>query len=682
MPEKVMKVNLTSPLRKEPRDASDQVVAADGTPLRVFGGEPVKTGGKDSVTEQVGDHSVTWVFVEATKPPDVANRKGFVNNKFLVDEATDVPVVVAFNPFSTHVDREDFATTCYLQATENSTNTAYLYALAFVLSGDQWSATEVKTDDAPEAPAVGVYRFTKEAWASLISEPEAEGILAEQIKFPEVQCTVAAIVAKKSADLLTATITSRGLNAVDLFLAHLCAGTKGFGSVASAMVFQANNTDSTQSAETVFKAVFSDTAARTAFFKRNESIFNADGLATIAQVLERCATKMGAGFDKVRRVAHEIDADVFGDGVPPGPTDPISGGTGGDAGPTQILIGVVNGIDRRQFLDELKNPSIVKKLADMVKGEVGWTAPTDTRFVQAETAFNRAMARGQSLARVLLSRSENFNLGYYQGGANGTYSRPVTATEFEDFKKNFLPALVAGSNRSEALLHFIATGNASPPVSTEQYANGTQGGDLPTAIPGHPESYFHEPPFRFDFKRLQGGESIALPTGPSAPASDHGEPPEHMEGDTEGSGPVGGKFNVPAGTPISPPSEHQTITLSNNERVTINKMVSGQFLGFFNDLIRLGAPVRGLGGFGVRPHNRSQHPRGLAIDWAQHDRDVTDPDVRQWIDSHLAVLKKLEMRWGLSGGETWNDKDTGHFSIERIFGELHLKAAREASASG
>ena len=84
-------------------------------------------------------------------------------------------------------------------------------------------------------------------------------------------------------------------------------------------------------------------------------------------------------------------------------------------------------------------------MADMVKGEVGWSAPHDTKVVQLETALNRAMARGDSLAQALLSTSEDRVRGYYQGGQNGTYSRPVTAGEFEDFKKNILPELLAGS---------------------------------------------------------------------------------------------------------------------------------------------------------------------------------------------------------------------------------------------
>jgi hypothetical protein len=366
-------------------------------------------------------------------------------------------------------------------------------------------------------------------------------------------------------------------------------------------------------------------------------------------------------------MAAEADSDVFGDSIPSHPTDAIPSGDGpgaddGASHATKTLTGAVNGIDRRQFLDELKNPTIVKKMADMVKGEVGWSAPHDTKVVQLETAFNRAMARGHSLAQALLSTSEDRVRGYYQGGQNGTYSRPTIAAEFEDFKQNILPELLAGSNKSEELLHFIATGNASPPTSTAQFRRGTQGADLPTAVPGHPESYFHEPPFRFPFKRLPGGESISAPIGPSSSGpsqlSTDGEPPERMDGDTEGNGPIGGKFNVKAGTPIAPESDRQTITLSNGGKVTIDKAIAEQFRGFFNDLIKLGAPVRGLGRFGVRG-NPSEHPLGFAVDWAQHSRDVVDADVRQRIDGHRNVLKKLELRWGLSGGENWHNPDTG-----------------------
>jgi hypothetical protein len=361
-----------------------------------------------------------------------------------------------------------------------------------------------------------------------------------------------------------------------------------------------------------------------------------------------------------------------------------TGGPGGNPVPGGTVPGIPNGIDRRQFSDELENPAIVKKLADMVKGEVGWNAPDSTKMVQLETPFNRAMARGHSLARVLLSTSEGGIHGYYQGGANGTYSRPVTAAEFVDFKKNFLPKIIAGSNEAETLCGFIATGNASPPTSTAQYASGTQGHDLPTGMPGHPESYFKEGPFLHIFKRLNGGEPIPLPSelvpSTSAAPSPPGEPPERMEGDIEGQGPSGGKFNVPAGTPIAPPSERQTVILSNQVKVTVNKAVAAQFEGFFNDLIKANAPVKGLGGFGVRD-NPSEHPVGYAVDWAQHSRNVVDPDVQTWINHNRNTLKKLELRWGLSGGENWNNPDTGHFSVERVLGQQHLQASKQRSAN-
>jgi hypothetical protein len=685
MAEVLKRVLATQFLRSEPQflpltfiDPGD-----GGAKLQVLAGEKVRVGAKPDVDETVDGRSFRWVFVEATDGQQIEKRKGFVSNEFLGPDESVVPVSDGFEPFSAQVSREEFATTCYLQAILNETNPAYLYALAFTLSGDQWSATDVKTNDAADALAFGVFHFTTETWERLISEPEATNILPDDIKFPNVQCIVAAILAAKSANLLKSLITDRGLSALDLFLAHLFADSEGFGSKAAATILQAEKDNKMQPCEAVIKAIYPESAVRTAFFKRNANIFKADGSVPIGEALEVCTTKLDSGFAEVRKLADEIEADVFGNNIPSKSTGPMLGGGGGASGTMGTVTGIKNGIDRRQFLDELENPAIVKKSADMVKGEVGWSAPHDTKVVQLETAFNRAMARGHSLAQALLSTSEDRRRGYYQGGRNGTYSRPVTTAEFEDFKKTILPELLAGSNKSEELLGFIATGNASPPTSTEQFRRGTQGGDLPTALPGHPESYFHEPPFRFPFKRLQGGESIPLPSGLSSSGatglSDPGEPPEHMDGDTEGNGPSGGKFNVGAGTPISAPVEHKTITLNNGKMVTVNKAVAEQFRGFFNDLIKRGAPVRSLGGFGVRPGNASEHPIGYAVDWAQHSRDVVDADVRNWIESNRDTLKKLERRWGLSGGENWHNPDTGHFSVERILGAQHLAASRKAS---
>jgi hypothetical protein len=671
------KVRSNDVLRKEPRFDSDTVLSPAGEHLQVQAGEVVNTGTKPSQDEVRPNRTITWVFVEATTGQFQDLRKGFISSGNLADTRVAVPQGEVIDVFQEEVDKNDFALTCWLQASLNETNSAYLYALAAVLSGNQWGPTTVKTNDPPGAPAIGAYRFPTETWKLLISQPEATGISSDDIKFPEAQCIVAAILAAKAANLLAKPITGRDLSAVDLFLAHLFADTKNFGSDAAAAILQAEKDNKAQPSEDVIKTIYPDNAVRTAFYNRNASIFQPGGSATIEQALAVCATQLDSGFELVRQLAEDLEADIF-DKIPSKSTDPVSLGVVGET-----VAGVKNGIDRSQFQSEVANPAILKKSADMVKGEVGWNAPHDTKLVQLETAFNRAMARGHSVAQALLSVSEDPKRGYYAGGANGTYSRPVTPAEFEDFKKTILLELLAGSNKSQELLGFIATGNASPPVSTAQFARGTQGGNLPSGIPNHPESYFHEGPFRFPFKFLQGGESISLPAGTSSSGSSAtGEPPEHMDGDTEGSGPSGGKFNVKSGTPIAPPADHQLITLSNGVKVDVGKRVAGQFAGFFNDLVKAGAPVRDLGGFGVRPSNPSQHPIGFAIDWAQTSRDVVAHDVSQWIASHRDLLKKLEVRWGLSGGENWKNPDTGHFSIERIFGEQHLKASRDASARG
>jgi hypothetical protein len=152
-----------------------------------------------------------------------------------------------------------------------------------------------------------------------------------------------------------------------------------------------------------------------------------------------------------------------------------------------------------------------------------------------------------------------------------------------------------------------------------------------------------------------------------------------QEGDITGTGRgSGGRFNVPAGTRIQ--GQRETVTLSNGQRVTVNARAAAQFQGFFNDLIAAGAPVRNLGGFGGR-NNPSQHPIGLAVDWAQHSRNVVDRDVLQWMRQNSGLLNQLEAKWGMSGGEHWRSPDTGHFSIDTLFGSKHLAQLHRGSTS-
>src|SRR4051812_1594436 len=199
MPEVIMKMLADQPLAIEPKDSSDFIDSGDGTgPLEVMAGQKVKTGAKDSVKETLnGGREITWVFVEAVDGNSADKKKGFVPDRFLVAEGIAVPMSAGFQPFAAAVDKAVFAEACYVQAVLNKTNPAYLYALAFALSGDKWSAAQVQTSD-PE----GVFRFSQETWKTLLSEPEVAGLQPDQIKFPNAQCIVAAVLAAKSASLL------------------------------------------------------------------------------------------------------------------------------------------------------------------------------------------------------------------------------------------------------------------------------------------------------------------------------------------------------------------------------------------------------------------------------------------------------------------------------------------------
>jgi hypothetical protein len=81
---------------------------------------------------------------------------------------------------------------------------------------------------------------------------------------------------------------------------------------------------------------------------------------------------------------------------------------------------LAHGIDRTQFLPELAaHPELIGKMAHMVFGEVGRDAPRKVKIVQLETAFNRAQARGQSLAHVLLSVTEDPETHQFGEGMSG-----------------------------------------------------------------------------------------------------------------------------------------------------------------------------------------------------------------------------------------------------------------------
>ena len=314
MAEVFKKVSLTQFLRKEPKFLPPSFIdPGDGNlSLQVIVGERVKTGNKPDVDEATTGKTFKWVFVEATQGNDPEKRKGFISNEFLVADETNVPEPGVFEPFALSVEKAVFADACVMQAVLNAVNPAYLYALAFVQSGTQWSATEVKTSDAAGAASSGVYQFTQQTWDDLLKLAELNGDLAsDQIKFPNAQCVATAVLASKSTSALKGLIPDRGASAVDLYLAHMFAEDKTFGSSGADKILAAEKADATQkSVDVIRKDIFSDDAVRNAFLDRNKAIFGPAGAATIAEALKTCTDKFTDAFDEVRKLTHEIEASL------------------------------------------------------------------------------------------------------------------------------------------------------------------------------------------------------------------------------------------------------------------------------------------------------------------------------------------------------------------------------------
>ncbi|MBR0810254.1 DUF2272 domain-containing protein [Bradyrhizobium diazoefficiens] len=311
MPE-VKKLLFDRFLRKNGKEDSP-IVELDGLELQIFAGQKVDTGAKDPVTEMIGGNPVTWVFVSAKDGVDANAKKGFVVARDLVDEGVEVLTSGGYVPFPKEVEKAAFADACFVHAELNRTNPAYLYALAFVQSGDRWSETSVKTDDPADAVALGAYRFTREAWTKFLALPELAGLTVESIASPTAQCVVAGVLAAKSATLLKGLITDHGLSAIDLCLAHIFNDDGTFGSSAADKMLQAEKADPTQPSLNVIKKVYDDDAARTASLKRNKAIFKEDGSATIKEAIQTCVDKFTAAFEEVKKLAHEIEKSVPSD---------------------------------------------------------------------------------------------------------------------------------------------------------------------------------------------------------------------------------------------------------------------------------------------------------------------------------------------------------------------------------
>ena len=138
-------------------------------------------------------------------------------------------------------------------------------------------------------------------------------------------------------------------------------------------------------------------------------------------------------------------------------------------------------MDRSSYFDELKrNPALMRRIAVIVNGEVGSNAPLETKILNAETIFNRAASRGQSLEQVTKQYTGPGSGGYYPATTFANGERIVSrGNALPQFYEQVLKPVVNGSDISTQKLGFAATGNASNQPGNEVANHGIRNGYYP-----------------------------------------------------------------------------------------------------------------------------------------------------------------------------------------------------------
>lgn len=184
------------------------------------------------------------------------------------------------------------------------------------------------------------------------------------------------------------------------------------------------------------------------------------------------------------------------------------------------------------------NPALTPRLLSMTRGEVGGNP--FKQQVQAETPFNRATARDQSLAQVLQTHLRPGDAGYYP---------PETFTRGQA-SPDILRAVMRGSDLGGQALGFSPTGNASGGFAADRVARGVYGAHRGLGSGNNMETYVtQERPdqlARLAASRVPASFPVAAPPAADVPdAYTPAAPPPSID-----AGPfVGGDTTAPAAVP-------------------------------------------------------------------------------------------------------------------------------------
>ena len=290
-------------LRVNPNDSSDVLRDANGNPYEIIHGEEVTKG--ETETEEIGNLKLKWTEITGVKEK---KKKGYVDDTQIVPLVEGTLDPTESKIFDEEVDFLRFAEACVRNARRWRTNSAFLFALAHVESSGSWKNKKVSGPVDPTSGATGAYQFLPERWAELVEEHGAEqDVIEEFIKFPEPQCTFAAIEAQRNSSQIQG-FTGRPVSAVDLYIAHL------FGAKGAISILDAEQKNENEKIEAILKALYGgDQAKVDAISQRKPALLTANGPVTVAKFLQRCAKSLNAAFAKVKKIAEALAPETPAD---------------------------------------------------------------------------------------------------------------------------------------------------------------------------------------------------------------------------------------------------------------------------------------------------------------------------------------------------------------------------------
>jgi murein DD-endopeptidase MepM/ murein hydrolase activator NlpD len=315
--------------------------------------------------------------------------------------------------------------------------------------------------------------------------------------------------------------------------------------------------------------------------------------------------------------------------------------------------GTPGGVDRSSIAKELEgNEALQRRYAQMVVGEIYYDRASErAKIVQAETAANRALKRGHSLEQALwLHGGGRDRLGGVGHGESGYYpaspfNRGMTEAQYQDFKTNILPKVLAGSDEAKGF-----TGNASADVAEHQRAKGTPTFDLRSE---GGDQYFDE------------DRNATLPRLPGKPVGVESLSRNLPQGVTR----------LGAATPTNFPS-HVVGKLGLVDPITGTSLGGGPGESRGNHahqgldiLAPAGSPIYAAGGGTIMSHNPRGSIQGDAFTYIKLDNGMTVAYGHHQLDPNLKAGSRVEA--GQQIGTSGTANSVPHLHFETWGGKPH-----------